>query len=82
MNAALKPLTAPQLPHAPHVFDRHFFSASVATGKCEACGDIGPGLAILPASMCATQICAHCFFDLHAAALALLSREYVKWART
>lgn len=79
MNAVLKQQAAVG---STILLDRHFISVSVATGMCEACREKRPGLAILGASMCSMQICAHCFFDLNAAALALLSREYAKWART
>jgi hypothetical protein len=63
------------------VFERHFVVVNAAHGKCEACGEIRPGLAILPASMCWMQICAQCFFDLHSAALPTLAREYARWSR-
>lgn len=79
MNAVLKE----QAPVGSTIlFERHLINANVASGMCEACRENRPGLAILPASGCWMQICAHCFFDLHAAALASLSREYAKWART
>lgn len=69
-------------PYSSTVFDRHFVVASVAHGKCEACGERRVGLAILPASMCSMHICAECFFDLHSAALPTLAREYAKWVTT
>lgn len=79
MNAVLKE----QAPVGSSVlFDRHFVSVTVANGMCEACRENRPGLAILPASGCYMQICAHCFFDINAAALSLLAREYAKWARS
>lgn len=68
-------------PYTGTVFERHFVTASVSHGKCEACGEKEIGLAILPASMCSVHICARCFFDLHSRALPALSREYAKWAQ-
>lgn len=79
MNAVLKEQA---LVGSTLLFDRHFVAVTVANGMCEACRENRPGLAILPASGCYMQICAQCFFDINAAALSLLSREYVKWART
>lgn len=79
MNAVLKQQAAVG---SSVLFDRHFVAVTVANGMCEACRENRPGISILGASMCNTQICAHCFFDINAAALSLLAREYAKWART